>query len=108
VGNLRFGNRSEKIADQPRSERVSCHHPRPQNRVILSEIFNIFFRTLLVAMEIKTRSGWKVWLVMVLSYSRNWNRVTHSLQRRETHQLMLGPDDPWPAGFRIADTWPIM
>ena len=23
-----------------------------------------------------------------------------------TRQLMLDPDDPWPAGYRIADTWP--
>jgi proline racemase len=24
-----------------------------------------------------------------------------------THQLMLDPDDPWPAGYRVADTWPM-
>ena len=23
-----------------------------------------------------------------------------------THQLMLDPDDPWPRGYRISDTWP--
>ena len=23
-----------------------------------------------------------------------------------TRQLMLDPDDPWPAGYRISDTWP--
>lgn len=23
-----------------------------------------------------------------------------------THQLMLDPSDPWPEGYRIADTWP--
>ncbi|WP_342641853.1 trans-3-hydroxy-L-proline dehydratase [Rhodoligotrophos ferricapiens] len=23
-----------------------------------------------------------------------------------THQLMLDPADPWPAGYRLADTWP--
>jgi proline racemase len=23
-----------------------------------------------------------------------------------THQLMLDPDDPWPVGYRVADTWP--
>ena len=23
-----------------------------------------------------------------------------------THQLMLDPDDPWPLGYRITDTWP--
>jgi proline racemase len=23
-----------------------------------------------------------------------------------THQHMLDPDDPWPGGYRIADTWP--
>lgn len=25
-----------------------------------------------------------------------------------THQLMLDPDDPWPEGYRLADTWPVM
>ena len=25
-----------------------------------------------------------------------------------THQLVLDPDDPWPEGYRIADTWPVM
>ena len=24
-----------------------------------------------------------------------------------THQLMLDPDDPWPDGYRLADTWPV-
>ena len=24
-----------------------------------------------------------------------------------THQLMLDPDDPWPGGYRLADTWPM-
>ncbi|MDX2415970.1 MAG: proline racemase family protein, partial [Xanthomonadales bacterium] len=24
-----------------------------------------------------------------------------------THQLMLDPDDPWPEGYRLADTWPM-
>ncbi len=23
-----------------------------------------------------------------------------------THQLMLDPDDPWPGGYRLSDTWP--
>lgn len=23
-----------------------------------------------------------------------------------THQHMLNPDDPWPTGYRVADTWP--
>jgi proline racemase len=23
-----------------------------------------------------------------------------------THQHMLDPDDPWPAGYRLSDTWP--
>jgi len=23
-----------------------------------------------------------------------------------THQWMLDPTDPWPEGYRIADTWP--
>ena len=25
-----------------------------------------------------------------------------------THQHMLDPDDPWPEGYRVADTWPVM
>lgn len=25
-----------------------------------------------------------------------------------THQLMLDPDDPWPQGYRVADTWPVI
>lgn len=24
-----------------------------------------------------------------------------------THQHMLDPDDPWPEGYRLSDTWPI-
>jgi len=24
-----------------------------------------------------------------------------------THQLMLDPDDPWPGGYRLSDTWPM-
>jgi len=24
-----------------------------------------------------------------------------------THQHMLDPDDPWPAGYRLSDTWPM-
>ncbi len=24
-----------------------------------------------------------------------------------THQIMLDPDDPWPEGYRLSDTWPI-
>jgi proline racemase len=23
------------------------------------------------------------------------------------HQLMLDPEDPWPEGYRLTDTWPI-
>ncbi len=25
-----------------------------------------------------------------------------------THQHMLDPEDPWPSGYRLADTWPII
>jgi proline racemase len=25
-----------------------------------------------------------------------------------THQIMLDPDDPWPEGYRLSDTWPVM
>ena len=24
-----------------------------------------------------------------------------------THQHMLDPDDPWPEGYRVNDTWPL-
>jgi proline racemase len=24
-----------------------------------------------------------------------------------THQIMLDPDDPWPEGYRVTDTWPL-
>jgi proline racemase len=24
-----------------------------------------------------------------------------------THQIMLDPEDPWPGGYRLSDTWPI-
>ena len=24
-----------------------------------------------------------------------------------THQIMLDPDDPWPHGYRLSDTWPV-
>jgi proline racemase len=24
-----------------------------------------------------------------------------------THQIMLDPDDPWPGGYRLSDTWPL-
>lgn len=24
-----------------------------------------------------------------------------------THQLLLDPEDPWPRGYRVADTWPV-
>lgn len=23
-----------------------------------------------------------------------------------THQIMLDPEDPWPLGYRLSDTWP--
>lgn len=23
------------------------------------------------------------------------------------HLLMLDPDDPWPGGYRLSDTWPL-
>ena len=25
-----------------------------------------------------------------------------------THQIMLDPDDPWPEGYRLSDTWPAL
>jgi proline racemase len=24
-----------------------------------------------------------------------------------TAQLMVDPDDPWPTGYRLSDTWPV-
>ena len=32
--------------------------------------------------------------------------VTGSAWITGTHQLMLDPNDPWPEGYRISDTWP--
>ncbi len=32
--------------------------------------------------------------------------VTGSAWVTGTHQLMLDPDDPWPEGYRVSDTWP--
>jgi trans-L-3-hydroxyproline dehydratase len=25
-----------------------------------------------------------------------------------THQMMLDPEDPWPHGYRLTDTWPAL
>lgn len=33
-------------------------------------------------------------------------RITGSAWVTGTSQLMLDPDDPWPAGYRLSDTWP--
>ena len=37
--------------------------------------------------------------------------ITPSIRGRAwitgTHQLMLDPEDPWPQGYRLSDTWPI-
>ena len=37
--------------------------------------------------------------------------ITPSIRGRAwitgTHQLMLDPEDPWPEGYRLSDTWPI-
>jgi proline racemase len=33
-------------------------------------------------------------------------RITGSAWVTGTCQLMLDPDDPWPAGYRLSDTWP--
>ena len=39
---------------------------------------------------------------------RTW--VTPSIEGRAwisgTRQLMVDPDDPWPQGYRLSDTWP--
>jgi len=41
----------------------------------------------------------------------NKNAIIPSIQGRAwitgTHQLMLDPEDPWPEGYRLSDTWPI-
>lgn len=33
-------------------------------------------------------------------------RITGSAWITGTHQLMLDPEDPYPAGYRLSDTWP--
>jgi len=37
--------------------------------------------------------------------------ITPSIRGRAwitgTHQIMLDPDDPWPEGYRLSDTWPL-
>lgn len=33
-------------------------------------------------------------------------RITGRAYVTGTHQLMLDPDDPWPEGYRLSDTWP--
>ena len=41
----------------------------------------------------------------------NKNAIIPSIRGRAwitgTHQLMLYPEDPWPEGYRLSDTWPI-
>jgi proline racemase len=41
----------------------------------------------------------------------HWPAIVPSLSGRAwitgTHQHMLDPDDPWPAGYRLSDTWPM-
>ena len=41
----------------------------------------------------------------------NKNAIIPSIRGRAwitgTHQLMLDPEDPWPEGYRLTDTWPI-
>ena len=36
--------------------------------------------------------------------------ITPSIRGRAwitgTHQVMLDPEDPWPGGYRLSDTWP--
>ena len=32
--------------------------------------------------------------------------ITGSAWITGTHQYMLDPDDPWPEGYRLSDTWP--
>ncbi len=39
------------------------------------------------------------------------NAIVASIRGRAwitgTHQVMLDPDDPWPGGYRLSDTWPL-
>ncbi len=39
------------------------------------------------------------------------NAIVPSIRGRAwitgTHQVMLDPDDPWPGGYRLSDTWPL-
>ncbi len=40
----------------------------------------------------------------------DWDAIIPSITGRAwitgTHQHMLDPDDPWPGGYKVADTWP--
>lgn len=49
------------------------------------------------AIEAETEIGGRLAIVPTIS-GRAW--ITG------TQQLMLDPDDPWPAGYRLSDTWP--
>ena len=50
---------------------------------------------------------------LVLNAPRGGNKVAilPSIRGRAwitgSHQIMLDPDDPWPEGYRLADTWPV-
>ncbi|MBW8299246.1 MAG: proline racemase family protein [Hydrogenophaga sp.] len=51
------------------------------------------------AIEAETEIGGRAAIVPTIS-GRAW--ITG------TQQLMLDPDDPWPAGYRLSDTWPTL
>lgn len=45
-----------------------------------------------------------------IATDKNRNAITPTVSGRAwivgTRQLMLDPDDPWPEGYRVGDTWP--
>ncbi|GEO84270.1 MULTISPECIES: trans-3-hydroxy-L-proline dehydratase [Alphaproteobacteria] len=80
------------------SARMAVLHARGQmkvgDRFIGRSIMGSEFHC---AIEAETMIGGKAAIVPTIS-GRAW--ITG------TQQLMLDPDDPWPAGYRLSDTWP--
>jgi len=82
------------------SARMACLHARGQMKVgermigrsIIDSQFDCSIRE-------ETRVGDRPAIVPTIR-GRAW--ITG------THQIMLDPDDPWPEGYRVSDTWPIM
>ena len=50
--------------------------------------------------------------IIAETFIGNTKAITPTIRGRGyitgTHQVMLDPDDPWPEGYRLTDTWPAM